>query len=491
MFGGVLSAAPRPFRISLLALSLLACAGRSVTPARRSTPAVAPGSTSEASVAPSGRTLFSTLRPVFPAPGAKAVCTDARLTLAAPGAVALGTSGTIRVVDVEAPAAPVDVIEPAASNYGDTIGGRAFELTSPVVIEAGFVHVRLRTGVLEPNRTYAVTIDDGVFTDGAGRSLGVLSDRAAWRFTTREASPANPGELVVAGDGSGDFCSVQGAFDFVPSGEHAPLVIFVKRGTYREVVFVENKRNITLRGEDRRGTLVAATNNDLLQHKQGQRFRALAGFENVHDLTIENLTFQNTTPQGGSQAEALRVDPGERVIVRNATLLSRQDTLLLTGSVYVHDAYVEGNVDYVWGKGTAYFERVELRTIGRAGWTVQSRNPAERYGYVFVDSTLSADSDVSGHLLARIEAWRFPASHVAYIGCRMAAAIGAKGWEITPPGTTETNGIRFWEYGSTDLDGKPLSLAARHPAARRLTKIEAERMRDKRHVFGGWDPEAR
>jgi pectin methylesterase-like acyl-CoA thioesterase len=274
----------------------------------------------------------------------------------------------------------------------------------------------------------------------------------------------------------------------VPAGNTEPVVISVRRGTYREIVFVERKHNLTLRGDDRAATVIATANNENLQNKQGSKVRALVGFENVHDLVIENLTLHNTTPQGGSQAEALRIDPGERVIVRNANFLSRQDTLLLTGSVYVSDSYVEGNVDYVWGKGTAYFERVELKTIGRAGWNVQARNPAERFGYVFVDSILSADSNVSGHLLARIDATRFPASHVAYVGCRMTPAVAPIGWEITPPGTTATSGIRFWEYGSLDLDGKPLDISKRHPVARRLTKSEAAKMRDKKYVFGGWDP---
>ena len=70
----------------------------------------------------------------------------------------------------------------------------------------------------------------------------------------------------------------------------------------------------------------------------------------------------------------------------------------------------------------------------------------------------------------------------------MAPAVAPNGWEITPPGTKATAGIRFWEYGSLDLDGKPLDVSKRHPAARRLTKAEAAKMRDKKYVLGGWDP---
>jgi hypothetical protein len=73
----------------------------------------------------------------------------------------------------------------------------------------------------------------------------------------------------------------------------------------------------------------------------------------------------------------------------------------------------------------------------------------------------------------------------------MAPAIAEAGWEITPPGTRETRGIRFWEADSTDLEGHPIAASKRHPAARRLTRAEAAKMRDKKHVLGGWAPEAK
>ena len=482
---------PALTRLFIALCSVALACGADPRPVEPATPSSVPASSTGAQKPPPNvaiRTLLAVARPIVPVPGASGVCPDTTLSLALEGVAAVGSSGTIRVIDTDAPAEPADAVELGASGYSDVISGRSFRLPSPVTLEAGVAIVRLKSGALAPGRTYAVTIDDGVFVDSEGRSLGALADTSAWRFTTRVPSPVSPAELVVSADGSGDFCSVQGAFDFVPSDSARPVVISVKRGTYREIVFVENKRNITLRGEDRQGTLIAATNNENLQNKQGSKVRALMSFENVSDLVIENLTLHNTTPQGGSQAEALRIDPGERVIVRNSTFLSRQDTLLLTGSVYVSDSYVEGNVDYVWGKGTAYFERVELKTVGRPGWNVQARNPPERYGYVFVDSTLSADADVSGHLLGRIDATRFPGSHVAYVDCKMTSAVDPKGWEITPPGTTATSGIRFWEYGTRGLDDKPLPLAKRHPASRRLTRAEALKMRDKRQVFGGWDP---
>jgi pectin methylesterase-like acyl-CoA thioesterase len=249
------------------------------------------------------------------------------------------------------------------------------------------------------------------------------------------------------------------------------------------------------RGEDRTRTVIAYPNNDKLQQRAGSRFRAMVGVEDSSELTIENLTLHNTTPQqgpgsAGSQAEALRVDPGQRVILRNANFISRQDTLLLSGSVYVVDSTIEGNVDFIWGKGAAYFERSELRTVARAGYLVQSRNPPGKYGYVFVDSKLRADEGITGTFLARIDANEFPGSNVAFVNCELGPHITPEGWLFSPPGVQLTPELRFWEYQSRDLDGQLVDASRRAAGSRQLSDEEARRLRDRVGVLG-WDPGAR
>ena len=70
--------------------------------------------------------------------------------------------------------------------------------------------------------------------------------------------------------------------------------------------------------------------------------------------------------------------------------------------------YIEGDVDYVWGYGSAVFERCELRTM-HDGYLVQARNPASRAGYIFLDCRLTAAPEVKKCWLARIETARaFP-----------------------------------------------------------------------------------
>jgi pectin methylesterase-like acyl-CoA thioesterase len=467
---------------------LLGCGAPAAKPAAETTPdASTPEVAAEAAPVAVSPLAVMSRRPAVSATG---VCADTRLELVFDGNVAVGAAGRIQIFDVDAPAAPVDTIDVGAPYFNDMIAGRRFFTQRPIFVDGAQVTIAPHTQALALGKTYFVTLDAGAFVDGAGRPIAGVADPGAWRFSTRAAATSGA-TLAVAADGTGDFCTVQGAVDAVPAGGTTPVTVTIAAGTYREIVFVTGKNQLTLRGADRAGTVIAYANNDALQQKLGTKYRAMVEVENSNDLTIERLTLHNLTPQGGSQAEALRVEPGDRVVLRDANFLSLQDTLLLTGRVYASDVYVEGNVDFVWGKGTVYFERSELKTVGRPGYGVQARNPSDHYGYVFVESKLtSAPGIQSGHYLARIDATPmtgYPASHVAFIGCQIGAHVDPRGWLVTPAGVA-TAGLRFWEHGSTDLAGAPLDVSARDASSRQLTDDEAKMMRDKATVLAGWSP---
>lgn len=420
-----------------------------------------------------------------PAANAVGVLPDTPFRLRFVQAVRLGRQGFVRLIR-HGTSTPSDSIDIAQAVRSETIAGREFRVERPVrMLDDRTAEIRFRPGALETSAEYAVTVDNGAFTTDTGTHVTGLADARAWRVTTRSAIAPARADLVVASDGSGDFFTLQGAVDATPPAR--PLTIRVKEGTYLGITLIVGRSELTLRGDGVGRTVLAYPNNEILQEKRGSAFRAVLGLENVSGVLIEDLTVRNTTPQGGSQAEALRVDPGDRVVLRNAEFISRQDTLLLTGRVYAERCRVEGNVDYVWGKGTAYFSDCDFHVVGREGWEVQARNPSDKFGYVFVDSRLTAGPGIRGHRLARIDATRFPGSHVAYVDCRMGEHIAPEGFLVTPPGAP-TNGVRFWEAGTRDLAGRPLDMRARDPVSRRLTPSEAKRMRDRAVVLSGWVP---
>jgi hypothetical protein len=421
---------------------------------------------------------------VFPPPNGQGICPDPELRLTFSGPPALGASGLVQVFDADQPAAaPAAMIDMSAAMSSVAIGGMAFTLPLPAYVDGNDAIVHLRSGALTYGHTYYVTVDAGAILGPDGAPIAVRG-ATAWRFQTAAAGPANPAAITVSRDGTGDVCSVQGAFDAVPAGNTSPVTITVKAGTYREVVYSVAKSTITLHGEDRKLTIIAGTNNNNLNNSS--KTRALVGIDNAVDIVVENLTIHNLTPQGGSQAEALRFANCNKCVVRDADILSLQDTLQWNGRLYGSNLYVEGNVDFVWGSGAAYFINSEFKTVGRPGFNVQARNAGGASGYVFVDSKLTSDPGLAGNLLARIDASMYPASQVVFINCELGAHIGAAGWQVTGAAAPDT--LRFWEYQSHDPAGNPIDVSQRLAGSAQLTDDQAAMLRDPTMVLLGWQP---
>jgi pectin methylesterase-like acyl-CoA thioesterase len=448
---------------------------------------------------------------LFPARDATGVCTDAPLRLFFDRPPMTGAGGWVKVFDAADATMPVDSFDIAAPLTFQNIGGRNY-FYKPIIISGNEAYIYLRK-VLQPGKTYYVTIDPGVFTDGFnGPPIGAIADSTSWRFTVRsEAPPAGSDHVAVTADGSGAFCTVQGAIDYVPAGNTTPVTIVVGKGTYREIVEIPSKHAITIHGEDRNATVISYPNNATLQIPPGQtasmgtKWRAMFGVDASNDVVIENITLWNPSPQlsTNGQSETLRVEGGARTIVRNATIKGLQDTLLMSGQIYVANSIIEGDTDFIWGNGIVYFDKCEIKVVAKRGYNVQARNAIGANGYVFVGCNLTAENGIMGHWLARTDKnTSSPTSMVAYLDCTMGPHIDPQGWLIdgyarpaADAGAPADGGVtwnlanlRFWEYHSLDPAGAPLDVSARIPESKQLSDAEAAQLRDPATVFAGWTP---
>ena len=117
------------------------------------------------------------------------------------------------------------------------------------------------------------------------------------------------------------------------------------------------------------------------------------------------------------------------------------------------------------------------------------RNAPGVSGYVFINCKLTAASGVKQCWLARIEPNRFPGSHVAFLRCQFGSHIPAAGWVVT--GNADISRLRFEEFQSADLEGKPLDTAKRHSASKQLSAAEAAAWLDPAKILAGpdgWQP---
>jgi len=416
-------------------------------------------------------------------PASAKVCVDAPLVLTCAETPVLGNAGRVLVTRLSDDKI-VDVIDLAAPSFTNSFGGRLLRY-EPIGIESNRVVIGLHSHALSYDESYRVQIEPGVFKTKDGADLKELGINFHLEFTTRAPLAKGLTNLVVAADGTGDFCTVQGAVDYVSDDNQVPVQILVRNGTYDGIVYIApSKDHLRLVGEDRQKTVICGRNNDRFNPSRGGR--ALVSVE-ANDFIAENLTIHNTTPYRGSQAEALRVN-GDKCVLRSCNFLSFQDTLLLSGRVYVTNCYVEGDVDFIWGQGTTVFDHCEIKAL-HSGYYVQSRNSGERAGYIFLNCRLTSAPDVEKCYLARIDGARFPHSQVAFINCQMGPHILPVGWQVT--GTTNYAGIRFEEFQTTALAGQPLDLTHRHPASLELDAAGAARLTDPVLIFTGqdaWNP---
>lgn len=452
---------------------------------------------------------------MFPAINAKNVCPDTPLRITFASAPIVG-AGEIQVLDASNDAL-VETINVSIPIRSKSIGGLPNFNYFPIIINDHVASIYL-SHALAYDKTYYVKIDPGALKSAVGYAFAGFTDSKAWRFSTRAKPPLAGGKRIkVAADGAGDFATVQGAIDFVPEGNKAPVTIFISQGTYNEIIFFTGKDSLTFLGEDRKKTIIAYANNDRFNNNAGGNpfapgaalpgtlpartgavyRRGLFLAHRVTNLTIANLTLHNTTPQGGSQAEALILNgtPRARAIITNVDLYSFQDTLQINGQAYVNNCYIEGDVDFMWGTGPVFFETCELKSLRSNAYFTQIRNPVGNHGYVFKNCTFEGAPGVTGNFISRIAPARFPASEVVLIDCVVTDAVGAVAWrldQVTQPATEAPN-VHYWEYNSHDAGGRPLDMSQRLAIARQLKLPEDEETianySDPKFVLGDeWTP---
>ncbi|HUO08787.1 MAG TPA: pectinesterase family protein [Phycisphaerae bacterium] len=438
---------------------------------------------------------------LFPAAGSSNICPDTPLTITFAAPPALGT-GTIQIIDADTHK-PVETIDAATPVATKDVGPLSDYSYYPIIITGNEAAIYPKNHALTYHKTYYVTVDEGVFKGGPG-----ITDPNAWRFTTKDAPPAaGATKLTIAADGTGDFCTVQGAIDFIPDNNTTPTTLFLKKGIYTELVAIQNKHALTLLGEDRKQSIIQYANNDKLNHNNGPDgkhvyHRGVFLADKCHDLVLANLTINDTTPKGGSQAEAIIFNGTNtaHAIVTNVDLHSFQDTLQINGQAYISHCDIEGDVDFMWGKGPCFFENCESKALNTKGYYTQIRNTDANHGYVYFHCTFDGSPGVKNMFLSRIEPTRFPNSEVVLLDCTLTDAVNPIGWMLNGPKGTPPEelaksaaNVHFWEFNSHTPEVQPIDAGKRLRISRQLTQAQdAEAIKnysDPVWVLGGdWNP---
>ena len=365
----------------------------------------------------------------------------------------------------------------------------------PVIIHGNVATIYPHNNLLDYGKTYDVQIDPGVLTLTDGSFLGFSGSRG-WTFSTRKSPPpADAARIVVSGDGTGDFNTVQGAIDFVPDKHPGRITVFIRNGLYEEIVYFRNKTNVTLLGQDREKVQVFYANNEVFNPHPpnvatnewpGTFPSRRAAFMGDHSTGIHLVNFTIKTTARG-QAEGLLLVGGQNII-SHVNVVGSGDALQVNDSVYLTDSLIVGDGDTILGRGPAFFNHCEIQSRGVYMWT---RNSSANHGNVFLNCRFQTLGNRPTEIArAPTNGGRnYPDAEAVLIGCAL-AGISPVGW-----GTVggDTSNVHYWEYNSTNVsDGKLVDVSERHPESRQLTvEKDAEIIANYSNptwVLGGWTP---
>lgn len=294
--------------------------------------------------------------------------------------------------------------------------------------------------------------------------------------------------------------------------------IYIAPGVYRELLVIE-RPYVTLRGENAENTVIVYNNCALGLMSDGNRrgtFHTATMRISTHNVCVENLTIQNDAGHRHKAAQAIAayVD-GDEIEFYRCRFLGCTDTLFtaplpdktikglefyapesdmarVVGRQYYKECYIKGDLDFIFGSATAYFEKCEIFSImpeqipdekknGETiyGYITAASTPqGEAFGYVFKECRLTGECPENSVMLGR--PWRECAKTV-FLNCYMGEHIHSDGWSEW--GKT-TGSFYYGEYCSY---GPGTSYDSRVKYSHQLTDEEAGAYSIEK-VFRGWIP---
>ncbi len=318
--------------------------------------------------------------------------------------------------------------------------------------------------------------------------------------------------IVVAGNGSGEYSTIQEAVNAVPKNQSERVIIYIKNGVYREKLLIE-ERKITLIGENVAHTIIEYNDYAMKTYPNGElyhTFNSYTIFIGADDFIAEGITFVNAAGSGEQVGQALAayVD-GDRVTFRACRFLGCQDTLF-NGPLpeipmdrptfggpregkprahrrqYFESCYIEGDVDFIFGSATAIFKQCEIFSKVResqpdkVGFITAASTPADiEFGFVFIDCKLTSNAPPQSVYLGR--PWRIHAK-VAFLSCWLGEHIKAEGWHNWDKPDSESTTV-FAEYKNI---GPGSDIGNRESWSHQLTDQEAVPYMS-RHILSGED----
>lgn len=260
-------------------------------------------------------------------------------------------------------------------------------------------------------------------------------------------------------DGVVTYDTIQGALNAAPTTKTLNATIFIYPGVYEEQLILAKSGHTIFRGYSD-ATDDYSKNKVTIQFSRGIDTQGTGG-SNTDGATVYakgnyfhafNINFRNNFGTQQNMASlGFAVQSSKFAALYGCQIYGNQDTLSVSGNLFAFRTYIEGNVDFIYGSGSAYFldstispneDSISITAHKRTTNTT----PA---GFVFDQCTLKpapGSGTFSSVSLGR--PWN-NFSRVAYVDCYFDSMISPAGWSQWSKSSPQTDGVTYGEYHNT------------------------------------------
>jgi len=281
-----------------------------------------------------------------------------------------------------------------------------------------------------------------------------------------------------------DFKTIGEAIHALPKEEEIPAVIKIGKGTYFEKLELR-RANVMFEGmgENPGDTVITYDAYGFFRFPDGSKrgtFRSYTFLVFTHDVTLRNLTIENPSAPSCDKGQAVALyAEGNHIFAENCHILGYQDTLFIgplppkeyepggflgptefaprvNGYQSYKNCKIAGDVDFIFGSGTAFFKDCEIVSRLRCdkegnilkdqGYVTAPSTPqGQPYGFVFQNCTFTGECPRASVYLGR--PWR-DYGRCVLLNCNLGGHIHPDGfhdWGKTHAHDT----LYFGEFEST------------------------------------------
>ncbi|XVF00274.1 hypothetical protein REPUB_Repub03eG0271000 [Reevesia pubescens] len=293
-------------------------------------------------------------------------------------------------------------------------------------------------------------------------------------------------DIIVAKDGSGKYKTISAALEAVPEKSKKRIVIYVKKGIYKENVRVEKKKwNVTMIGDGMESTIVSGS----LNYVDGTPTFSTATFAVFgKGFVARDMGFVNTAGPQKHQAVALMSTADQSVFYR-CRFDAFQDTLYAhSNRQFYRECNVIGTVDFIFGNSAVVFQNCnilprqpmpnQMNTVTAQGKV----DPNQNTGISIQNCTILPYGNLSTSIKTYLgRPWK-DYSTTIFMHSNIGSLIHPEGW-LPWSGTTAPKTIFYSEYKNTG-PGSSTKGRVKWKGLRNITDKEAKKFTVKEFLQG-------